>query len=74
MTLRVELVIYLTSSRDDGLIEVEKEVTEMLEFMMTMAVIALIFVAATVLVAGLMGSLLKARNALSRKPEKEESA
>jgi len=46
----------------------------MLEFMMTMAVIALIFVAATVLVAGLMGSLLKARNALSRKSENEESA
>jgi hypothetical protein len=46
----------------------------MLEFMMTMAVIALIFVAATVLVAGLMGSLLKARNALSRKSKNEESA
>ncbi len=38
----------------------------MLEFLMTMAVIALIFVAATVLVAGLMGSLLKIRNALSK--------
>ena len=46
----------------------------MLEFMMTMAIIALVFVVATVLVAGLMGSILKARNALSKKSENEESA
>ncbi|UCF30105.1 MAG: hypothetical protein JSV26_08480 [bacterium] len=42
----------------------------MLEFLMTMAVIALIFVAATFLVTLVAGGLLKARSAL-KKTEKE---
>ena len=38
----------------------------MVEFLMTMAVIALIFVAATFLVTLVAGGLLKIRNALKR--------
>jgi len=74
LTWGAELVKFITSSQDDGFTKNEKEVAKMMEFMMTMAVIALVFVAATVLVAGLMGSLLKAKNALTRKSENEESA
>ncbi len=39
----------------------------MLEFLMTMAVVALIFCAATVFVALLAGGLMKVRQAMARK-------
>ena len=43
------------------------EVIKMLEFVATMAVIALVFVAATVLVALVAGGLVKIRQAATRK-------
>ena len=58
------LVIFLTRMRVAR--EDREEVTKMVEFLMTMAVIALIFVAATFLVTLVAGGLLKIRNALKR--------
>jgi hypothetical protein len=45
----------------------------MMEFMLTMAVIALIFVAATILVALLSGGLLKLKDAVFKKESENRS-
>ncbi|UCG38635.1 MAG: hypothetical protein JSV00_10805 [bacterium] len=45
----------------------------MLEFLLTMAVIALIFVAATILVALVAGGLMKLRSALTREEKSKAS-
>ncbi len=45
----------------------------MTEFMMTMAVIALVFVAATILVALLSGGLLRLKNGIFNREAKEVS-
>jgi len=42
----------------------------MMEFMMTMAVIALVFVAATILVALISGGLLRLKNGLVKREAK----
>jgi hypothetical protein len=46
----------------------------MMEFMMTMAVIALVFVAATGLVALIAGGLLRLRSGLHKREAKETGA
>jgi hypothetical protein len=56
-------------------VQMLEEVIKMMEFMLTMAVIALIFIAATILVALLSGGLMKLKDAVfnreseSRSPE-----
>ncbi len=46
----------------------------MLEFLMTMAVVALVFCAATVFVALFAGGLMKVRQAIARKPVEVKAA
>ena len=51
-----------------------KEVIKMMEFLLTMAVIALVFVAATIVVALVAGGLVKLKDAaLSRNPKNASS-
>ena len=65
LTLALELVINSTSSKDETRFrKLEEEVIKMMEFMLTMAVIALVFVAATILVALLAGGLMKLKDAV----------
>jgi hypothetical protein len=64
LTWGLELVINSTSSKDETRFRKLEEVNKMMEFMLTMTVIALIFVAATILVALVAGGLMKAKNAV----------
>jgi len=66
-----ELVKILTSSEDETHGLKFKEVIKMLEFLLTMGVIALVFVAATIVVALISGALIKLKeSALRRNAEK----
>ena len=70
----MELVINYTSSEmENNLIWIE-EVNKMMEFMMTMAVIALVFVAATVLVALVSGGLLRLKHSIFKREVKKVSS
>jgi hypothetical protein len=65
-----ELVINYTSSDGYVLVNETEEVIKMMEFLLTMAVIALIFVGATILVALFAGGLMKLKNTVfNRKAE-----
>lgn len=67
MTARTLLVKILTSSKGELYRVVFQEVIKVSEFLVTMVVIALVFVAATVLVALLAGGLVRLRDAFSRR-------
>ena len=67
LTLRVELVKILTSSKKETVVLILKEVIKMMEFLLTMAVIALVFVAATIAVALVAGALVKLKDAALRR-------
>ena len=70
MTRGTALVINYTSST----VEIEpikaEEENKMMEFLMTMAVIALVFVAATFVVALVAGGLLRLRNIITHREAK----
>ena len=71
LTLCGELVKILTSSEDEKRCLKFKEVIKMVEFLLTMGVIALVFVAATIVVALISGALIKLKeSALRRNVEK----
>lgn len=71
MTWNSELVKILTSSEDETQGLKFKEVIKMMEFLLTMGVIALVFVAATIVVALISGALIKLKeSALRRNVEK----
>ena len=65
-----ELVINYTSSINENEPNTVEEENKMMEFMMTMAVIALVFVAATILVALISGGLLRLKNGLVKREAK----
>ena len=66
-----EIVKILTSSEDETQGLNFKEVIKMMEFLLTMGVIALVFVAATIVVALISGALIKLKeSALRRNAEK----
>ena len=69
----MELVINYTSSKNEIKQLKAEEVNKMTEFMMTMAVIALVFVAATVLVALLSGGLLRLKKGIFNREAKDVS-
>ena len=71
MTPSPELVINYTSSGNENEPDEVEEVNKMMEFMMTMAVIALVFVAATFLVALIAGGLLRLKRIVFRREAKE---
>jgi hypothetical protein len=71
LTLEPELVINYTSSTNENEPVTVKEENKMMEFLMTMAIIALVFVAATVLVALFAGGLLRLKNGIFRREAKE---
>ena len=54
-------------------VESVEEVIKMMEFMLTMAVIALIFVAATILVALLAGGLMKLKDSVFNRESENTS-
>ncbi len=62
MTFGQELVINYTSSDGNTLVNEVEEVIKMMEFLLTMAVIALVFIVATIVVALLAGGLMKLKN------------
>jgi len=64
------LVIFLTSPMCDFQFWVE-EVVKMMEFLMTIAVIALVFVAATILVALVARGLLRLKIGIFRREAKD---
>jgi hypothetical protein len=66
-----ELVKFITSSEDETNRFQIEEVNKMMEFLMTMAVIALVFVAATILVALVAGVLLRLKNGIINREVKE---
>ena len=69
----MELVINYTSS-ENKITQLEaEEVNKMTEFMMTMAVIALVFVTATILVALLSGGLLRLKKGIFNREAKDVS-
>ncbi len=67
LTLCSELVKILTSSKDEPLGLIFKEVIKMMELMLTMVVIALVFVAATIVVAMISGGLIKLKESALRR-------
>jgi hypothetical protein len=67
LTWDVELVKILTSSEDETHGLEFKEVIKMMEFLLTMAVIALVFVAATIVVALVAGGLIKAKDVVRKR-------
>jgi len=71
LTLGLELVINYTSSTNENKPTTVKEVNKMMEFLMTMAVIALVFVSATVLIALIAGGLLRLKNGIFNREAKE---
>ena len=62
-----ELVKILTSSEDKTHFWEFREVIKMMEFLLTMTVIALVFVAATIVVALFAGGLVKLRHVAQRR-------
>ena len=62
LTLGKDLLKILTSSEDETNGLYLKEVIKMMEFLLTMAVIALVFVAATIVVALVSGGLVKLKD------------
>ena len=68
-----ELVKILTSSEDETNGLNFKEVIKMMEFLLTMAVIALVFVAATIVVALISGALIKLRESALRRNAENSS-
>ena len=74
LTLDRELVINYTSSETETRYEKVEEVIKMMEFMLTMAVIAAIFVAATILVALVAGGLMKVKDAVFNREEAKETS
>jgi len=73
LTLKAELVINYTSSENEITQLEAEEVNKMTEFMMTMTVIALVFVAATILVALLSGGLLRLKKGIFNREAKDVS-
>ena len=73
LTLKTGLVINYTSSENEITQLEAEEVNKMTEFMMTMAVIALVFVAATILVALLSGGLLRLKKGIFNREAKDMS-
>ena len=71
LTHKPELVINYTSSANENEPDKVEEENKMMEFMMTMAVIALVFVAATAVVALVAGGLLRLRKEIFRREAKE---
>lgn len=71
LTWLLELVINYTSSINENEPVGVEEVNKMMEFLMTMAVIALVFVTATVLVALVAGGLLRLKHAFSKHGPKD---
>ena len=67
MTRSIELVKILTSSENETHSTDFKEVIKMMEFLLTMAVIALVFVAATIVVALVAGGLIKAKDVVRKR-------
>jgi len=67
LTWGIELVKILTSSENETYGPNFKEVIKMMEFLLTMAVIALVFVAATIVVAMVAGGLVKLKDVALRK-------
>ena len=68
-----ELVKILTSSEDETNGLKFKEVIKMMEFLLTMAVIALVFVAATIVVAMISGALIKLKESALRRNAENSS-
>ena len=68
-----ELVKILTSSEDETNGLKFKEVIKMMEFLLTMAVIALVFVAATIVVALISGALIKLKESALRRNAENSS-
>jgi hypothetical protein len=68
-----ELVKILTSSEDETNGLKLKEVIKMMEFLLTMAVIALVFVAATIVVALISGALIKLKESALRRNAENSS-
>ena len=73
LTLCGELVKILTSSEDETSGLKFKEVIKMMEFLLTMAVIALVFVAATIVVALISGALIKLKESALRRNAENSS-
>ncbi len=67
LTRSIELVKILTSSENETHSTDFKEVIKMMEFLLTMAVIALVFVAATIVVALVAGGLIKAKDVVRKR-------
>jgi hypothetical protein len=66
----MELVINYTSSTNANEPILVKEVNKMMEFLMTMGVIALVFITATFLVAIVAGGILRLKNGIFNRGEK----
>jgi len=66
----MELVINYTSSTNANEPILVKEVNKMMEFLMTMGVIALVFITATFLVAIIAGGILRLKNGIFNRGEK----
>jgi hypothetical protein len=66
----MELVINYTSSTNANEPVLVKEVNKMMEFLMTMGVIALVFITATFLVAIVAGGILRLKNGIFNRGEK----
>ena len=66
----MELVINYTSSTSANEPILVKEVNKMMEFLMTMGVIALVFITATFLVAIVAGGILRLKNGIFNRGEK----
>ena len=73
LTRKLELVINYTSSIIENEPDKVKEVNKMMEFLMTMAVIALVFVAATAVVAMIAGGLLRLKSGIFNREAKDGS-
>ena len=67
LTLDTELVKILTSSQDETRGPELKEVIKMMEFLLTIAIIALVFVAATIVVSLVAGGLMKAKDVVRKR-------
>jgi hypothetical protein len=70
LTCSTELVINYTSSTNANEPILVKEVNKMMEFLMTMGVIALVFITATFLVAIVAGGILRLKNGIFNRGEK----
>ena len=73
LTRKLELVINYTSSINENEPDKVEEENKMMEFLMTMAVITLVFVAATAVVAIVAGGLLRLKNGIFNREAKDGS-